>query len=90
MFFALLEFIGTTELIVVFLVALILLGPRKLPEVGRSIGQAMSQFRRASDDFKRTWELEAAADAAPRPPAPAPRPEEQAEEAAEASTKQPV
>lgn len=85
MFFALLEFIGTTELIVVLLVALILLGPRKLPEVGRSIGQAMSQFRRASDDFKRTWELEASADAVPRPAAP--QPEEQAEEVAEASTK---
>lgn len=54
MYFAFLEFIGTTELIVVLLVALILFGPRKLPELGRSLGQAMSQFRRASDDFKRT------------------------------------
>lgn len=60
MYFAFLEFIGTTELIVVLLVALILFGPRKLPELGRSLGQAMSQFRRASEDFKRTWEAEAA------------------------------
>ena len=33
-------------------------GPRKLPELGKSLGQAMNQFRRASDDFKRTWEQE--------------------------------
>jgi sec-independent protein translocase protein TatA len=67
MYFAFLEFIGTTELIVVLLVALILFGPRKLPELGRSLGQAMSQFRRASDDFKRTWEVEAAGSNEPKP-----------------------
>jgi TatA/E family protein of Tat protein translocase len=67
MYFAFLEFIGTTELIVVLLVALILFGPRKLPEMGRSLGQAMSQFRRASEDFKRTWEVEAAGAAATTP-----------------------
>jgi TatA/E family protein of Tat protein translocase len=39
-------------------IALIVFGPRKLPELGKSLGQAMSQFRRASDDFKRTWEQE--------------------------------
>jgi sec-independent protein translocase protein TatA len=53
------EFIGTSELIVVLVVALIIFGPRKLPELGRSLGQAMSQFKNASDDFKRTWETEA-------------------------------
>jgi TatA/E family protein of Tat protein translocase len=67
MYFAFLEFIGTTELLVVLLVALILFGPRKLPEIGRSVGQAMSQLRRASDDFKRTWEVEAAGAAATQP-----------------------
>lgn len=64
---AILEFLGTTELMVVFLVALIIFGPRKLPQLGRSLGQAISQFRRASDDFKRTWEAEAASIDAPRP-----------------------
>jgi TatA/E family protein of Tat protein translocase len=67
MYYAFLEFIGTTELIVVLLVALILFGPRKLPELGRSLGQAMSQFRRASDDFRRTWEAEAAESNKPGP-----------------------
>lgn len=66
MYFAFLEFIGTTELVIVLLVALILFGPRKLPELGRSLGQAMSQFRRASDDFKRTWEVEAAGSIEPK------------------------
>jgi sec-independent protein translocase protein TatA len=57
--FGFLEFIGTTELLVVLFVALIVFGPRKLPELGRSLGQALRQVRAASDDFKRTWEVEA-------------------------------
>jgi sec-independent protein translocase protein TatA len=54
-----LEFIGTSELLVVLVVALIIFGPRKLPELGRSLGQALHQVRSASEDFKRTWETEA-------------------------------
>jgi len=54
-----LEFIGTSELLVVLVVALIIFGPRKLPELGRSLGAAMRQFQDASDSFKRTWEAEA-------------------------------
>lgn len=53
------EFLGTSELLVVLVVALIIFGPRKLPELGRSLGAAMRQFREASDSFKRTWETEA-------------------------------
>jgi TatA/E family protein of Tat protein translocase len=53
-----LEFIGTTELLVVLLVALVVFGPRKLPELGRSLGRALNQLQAASDDFKRTWEAE--------------------------------
>jgi TatA/E family protein of Tat protein translocase len=54
-----LEFIGTTELLVVLLFALIIFGPRKLPELSRSLAQALNQMRTASDDFKHTWEAEA-------------------------------
>jgi sec-independent protein translocase protein TatA len=54
-----LEFIGTSELLVVLFVALIIFGPRKLPELGRSLGQALNQVRNVSNDFKRTWETEA-------------------------------
>src|SRR5215218_9262944 len=53
------EFIGTSELLVILVVALIIFGPRKLPELGRSLGQALHQVRSASADFKRTWETEA-------------------------------
>ena len=57
--FLFLEFIGTSELMVILVGALIVFGPRKLPELGRSLGQAMHQLRGASEDFKRTWETEA-------------------------------
>lgn len=50
--------LGPTELLIILVLALIVLGPRKLPELGKSLGQAMAQFRRASDDFKRSWEQE--------------------------------
>ncbi len=50
--------LGMPEVILILVIALIVFGPRKLPDLGKSLGQAMSQFRRASDDFKRTWEQE--------------------------------
>src|SRR5215207_5208752 len=53
-----LEFLGTTELMVIAVVALIIFGPRKLPEIGRTVGKSIAEFKRASDDFKRTWEYE--------------------------------
>jgi len=62
-----LEFIGTTELLVVLLVALVVFGPRKLPELGRSLGRALRQLQTASDDLKRTWETESRAEAAAGP-----------------------
>lgn len=50
--------LGMPEVVLILVIALIVFGPRKLPELGKSLGQAMAQFRRASDDFKRTWEQE--------------------------------
>lgn len=50
--------LGMPEVVLILVIALIVFGPRKLPELGKSLGQAMQQFRRASDDFKRTWEQE--------------------------------
>src|SRR5689334_2393218 len=52
------EFLGTTELMLIALVALIIFGPRKLPEIGRTVGKSIAEFKRASDEFKRTWEYE--------------------------------
>ena len=50
--------LGWTEILVILVIALIVFGPRKLPELGKTLGQSLAQFRRASDDFKRTWEQE--------------------------------
>ncbi len=53
-----LESIGTSELMLIGLVALIVFGPRKLPELARTIGKTMAEFRRSTDDFKKTWQQE--------------------------------
>lgn len=53
-----LESIGTSELVLIGLVALIIFGPRKLPELARTIGRTMNEFRRSTDDFKKTWQQE--------------------------------
>lgn len=50
--------LGFPELIVIFLVALIIFGPRKLPDLGRSLGKGLAEFKRASNELKRTWEEE--------------------------------
>ncbi|HEY1263727.1 MAG TPA: twin-arginine translocase TatA/TatE family subunit [Terriglobales bacterium] len=44
--------LGLPEMIFLFLMALIIFGPRKLPEIGRQIGRALAEFKRASNDFK--------------------------------------
>jgi len=54
--------LGMPELILIFVVALLLFGPRKMPDIGRSIGRALGEFRRASNEFRRTIEDEVAAD----------------------------
>ena len=65
MFFAfILESLGSTELIFILIVALIFFGPRKLPQLARSMGKGLAEFRKASDDFKRTWEREVALESA--------------------------
>jgi TatA/E family protein of Tat protein translocase len=74
--------IGMPELIVIFFLALIIFGPRKLPELGRSLGRSLNEFKRASNELRNSLEDEIrveeqrdqaksrapeAADAAPRP-----------------------
>ena len=54
--------LGMPELILIFVVALLLFGPRKMPQIGRSIGRALGEFRRASNEFKRTIEDEVASE----------------------------
>lgn len=50
--------LGFPEIVVIFVVALLVFGPRKLPELGRSLGKGLSEFKRASNELKRTWEEE--------------------------------
>lgn len=65
MFFALiLDSLGSTELLFILVVALIFFGPRKLPQLAKSMGKGLAEFRKASDDFKRTWEREVALESA--------------------------
>jgi len=50
--------IGMPELILIFVVALLVFGPKKLPEIGRSIGRGLAEFKKASDELKKTIEQE--------------------------------
>ena len=50
--------LGTPEMIVIFLLALVLFGPKKLPELGRTVGRAITEFRKASNELKSTFDRE--------------------------------
>ena len=64
MFAFILEGLGSTELLFILAIALIFFGPRKLPQLAKSMGKGLAEFRKASDDFKRTWEREVALESA--------------------------
>jgi len=50
--------LGMQELIIIFILALIIFGPRKLPELGKSLGKGLAEFKRASNELRQTWEEE--------------------------------
>jgi sec-independent protein translocase protein TatA len=50
--------LGVQEIVLIFVIALIVFGPKKLPELGKSIGKALGELRRASNDIKRSIEKE--------------------------------
>jgi sec-independent protein translocase protein TatA len=50
--------IGMPELVVIMVIALIIFGPRKLPELGRSLGRSLNEFKRASNELKHTLDEE--------------------------------
>jgi len=50
--------VGIPELIIIFTIALIIFGPRKLPEIGKSLGKSLAEFKRASNELKNTLDEE--------------------------------
>ena len=50
--------LGFPEMIFIFFIALVIFGPKKLPEIGRQIGKALNEFKRASNEFKSQIEAE--------------------------------
>jgi sec-independent protein translocase protein TatA len=50
--------IGMPELIIIFVIALIIFGPRKLPELGRSLGKSLAEFKKATNEMQRSLEEE--------------------------------
>ena len=64
--------VGMPELLVILVVALIVLGPKRLPEIARSLGRGMAEFRKASNEFTRT--LSASIEEPPPQPAPPQQP----------------
>ena len=58
MYLFIFESIGTSELLLIGIVALIFLGPRKLPQIAKTLGKTLNEFRNATNEFKSTWERE--------------------------------
>jgi len=72
--------IGMPELMIIFVIALIIFGPRKLPELGRSMGRSLSEFKRASNELRSTLDEEIRIEEKePEPPA-TPKPQERTSE----------
>jgi sec-independent protein translocase protein TatA len=51
--------LGTTELILIFAIALVIFGPAKLPEIGKAVGKGIREFKSAASEMKSTMETEA-------------------------------
>ena len=71
--------IGMTELMVIFVIGLVVLGPKRLPELARSLGKSLAEFRRASNDMRREFmnvseDANVVSPALPHTAAPAPAP----------------
>lgn len=64
--------LGIPEVLFIFVIALLVFGPRRLPEIGRTLGKALGEFRRATTDLKRTFDAEAASIDEDTRPVPAP------------------
>ncbi len=48
--------LGFSEILVIFVIALLVFGPKKLPDLGKSLGKGIREFRKATDELKSSWE----------------------------------
>ncbi len=77
--------IGGPEILLILVIALLVFGPKRIPELSRTIGRGVAEFRRATNDFKATLEREvSAADLEIEETRPAPEPAQEPEEPADA------
>jgi TatA/E family protein of Tat protein translocase len=65
--------IGMQELLIILVIALIVVGPRKLPELAKSLGRGLAEFKKTADDFQSTMMADAHSDTSPRTATIAPR-----------------
>jgi len=61
---------GVQELVVVFVIALLIFGPKRLPELARGLGKGLAEFRRASNDLRQSFNLDVETPRQPPPPPP--------------------
>ncbi len=60
--------LGVQEIVFIFILALLIFGPKRLPELGRTVGKGLAEFRKASNDLKRTINAELALEELPKIP----------------------
>lgn len=60
--------LGMPEILLILAIALIVIGPKKLPDLAKTLGRAMGEFKKAAQDFKRTIDLESTASTTSPPP----------------------
>jgi TatA/E family protein of Tat protein translocase len=65
--------IGMQELLIILVIALIVVGPKKLPELAKSLGRGLSEFKKTAEDFQSTMMADASTEVGPRTPTISPR-----------------
>ena len=67
-YFFILEGLGTPELLLIAVVALVVFGPRKIPDLARTLGKTIAEFKKTTNEFKTTWEREVDIESLDEPP----------------------